>query len=153
MIVVLPDEDGPNSFERSTRMIRMFPSIFISTFFIHDSPGPIPGLSECRPELFESSTTRGIDERGMRLLVDLDRPPGRLVPRISSRAVEPARAEILAQRRVRREPRHGIGQRRAVVRIHDSAASPTTSGRDDRFDVITGVPHAIASSGGRPKPS
>ena len=34
-----------------------------------------------------------------------------------------------------------------------SAASPTTSGSDETFDVTTGAPLAIASSGGRPKPS
>src|SRR5262249_36957420 len=33
------------------------------------------------------------------------------------------------------------------------AASPATSGSDDTFDVTTGVPLAIASSGGGPKPS
>jgi hypothetical protein len=33
-----------------------------------------------------------------------------------------------------------------------SAASPT-SGSEELLDVITGVPHAIASSTGRPKPS
>lgn len=31
--------------------------------------------------------------------------------------------------------------------------SPTTSGSDDVFDVITGHPQDIASSGGKPKPS
>ena len=34
-----------------------------------------------------------------------------------------------------------------------TAASPTTSGNELTFEVTTGVPHAIASSGGRPKPS
>ena len=33
------------------------------------------------------------------------------------------------------------------------AAPPTTSGRELTCDAITGVPEAIASSGGRPKPS
>ena len=33
------------------------------------------------------------------------------------------------------------------------AASPTTSGRDAALEQTTGVPHAIASRGGRPKPS
>ena len=31
--------------------------------------------------------------------------------------------------------------------------SPTTLGSDDVFDVITGHPQDIASSGGKPKPS
>src|SRR5215470_5151407 len=34
-----------------------------------------------------------------------------------------------------------------------TAASPATSGRDDTLDVTTGVPLAMASSGGSPKPS
>ncbi len=34
-----------------------------------------------------------------------------------------------------------------------TAASPATSGSDDTFDVTTGVPLAIASSGGSPNPS
>ena len=34
-----------------------------------------------------------------------------------------------------------------------SPASPTTSGRDEADDATTGVPSAIASSGGRPNPS
>ncbi len=34
-----------------------------------------------------------------------------------------------------------------------SAASSTTSGRLELLAVITGVPQAMASSGGRPKPS
>jgi len=34
-----------------------------------------------------------------------------------------------------------------------TAASPTTSGREAARVVKTGVPHAIASSGGIPKPS
>ena len=34
-----------------------------------------------------------------------------------------------------------------------SAASPQTSGSEVAFDAATGQPHAIASSGGSPKPS
>jgi len=34
-----------------------------------------------------------------------------------------------------------------------SAPSPTTSGSDEMREVTTGVPQAMASSGGRPKPS
>src|SRR5450756_3172473 len=34
MIMVLPDEDGPNSFARSTLMIRVLPSTVISMFFM-----------------------------------------------------------------------------------------------------------------------
>ena len=30
---------------------------------------------------------------------------------------------------------------------------PATSGRDELLEVITGTPQAIASSGGKPKPS
>ena len=32
-------------------------------------------------------------------------------------------------------------------------ASPTTSGKEEIFEVITGVPQAIASKTGKPKPS
>ena len=35
----------------------------------------------------------------------------------------------------------------------NKAASPVTSGREVAVDTITGTPHAIASSGGSPKPS
>src|SRR5258705_1751754 len=38
MMMVFPDEEGPNSFERSTVMVRMSPFTFISTFFIAQSP-------------------------------------------------------------------------------------------------------------------
>jgi len=34
MMVVLPEADGPNSFVRSTLIVRMFPDTVISTFFI-----------------------------------------------------------------------------------------------------------------------
>src|SRR5258708_3320194 len=34
-----------------------------------------------------------------------------------------------------------------------SAASPRTSGKQEAFEATTGVPDAIASSGGKPKPS
>jgi len=33
-MMVLPDADGPNSFDRSTLIVRMFPATVISTFFI-----------------------------------------------------------------------------------------------------------------------
>jgi hypothetical protein len=35
----------------------------------------------------------------------------------------------------------------------ESAASPTTSGRLERLEQMTGAPHAIASNGFKPKPS
>jgi hypothetical protein len=34
MMMVLPDDDGPNSFVRSTVMVRIFPAMDISTFFM-----------------------------------------------------------------------------------------------------------------------
>jgi len=34
MMMVLPDADGPNSFDRSTLIVRIFPATVISTFFI-----------------------------------------------------------------------------------------------------------------------
>src|SRR5271157_3715334 len=33
MMIVLPEADGPNSLLRSTLIVRMFPSTFMSTFF------------------------------------------------------------------------------------------------------------------------
>src|SRR5437870_9490749 len=43
MMMVLPEEDGPNSFVRSTLIVRMFPSTAIWTFFIRVSPGVSQG--------------------------------------------------------------------------------------------------------------
>ena len=37
--------------------------------------------------------------------------------------------------------------------LTNPAASPTTSGSEETLDVRTGVPRAIASSGGKPNPS
>jgi hypothetical protein len=38
MMIVFPEEDGPNSLERSTLIVRIFPSTVISTFFMVPSP-------------------------------------------------------------------------------------------------------------------
>lgn len=38
MIVVLPEDDGPNSFVRSTRIVRTVPSTRMSTFFTRAPP-------------------------------------------------------------------------------------------------------------------
>jgi hypothetical protein len=35
IIMVFPEEEGPNSFDRSTLIVRIFPSTDISTFFIN----------------------------------------------------------------------------------------------------------------------
>jgi hypothetical protein len=40
MMIVLPEEDGPNSFERSTLTVRIVPSTLISTFFMVPPPWP-----------------------------------------------------------------------------------------------------------------
>jgi hypothetical protein len=40
MMIVFPEEDGPNSLERSILIVRIFPSTVISTFFIVPSPLP-----------------------------------------------------------------------------------------------------------------
>jgi hypothetical protein len=37
-MIVFPEEDGPNSLERSTLIVRIFPSTVISTFFMVPSP-------------------------------------------------------------------------------------------------------------------
>ena len=39
------------------------------------------------------------------------------------------------------------------VGLNRSAAEPVTSGREDEFETTEGVPQAMASSGGNPKPS
>jgi hypothetical protein len=33
MMIVLPEDDGPNYWDRSTLIVRMLPSTFMSTFF------------------------------------------------------------------------------------------------------------------------
>src|SRR5207249_12158713 len=38
MMMVLPEEDGTTSFDKSTLIVRMFPSPVICTFFIRRSP-------------------------------------------------------------------------------------------------------------------
>jgi hypothetical protein len=37
-MIVFPEEDGPNSLERSTLIVSIFPSTVISTFFMVASP-------------------------------------------------------------------------------------------------------------------
>ena len=37
-MMVFPEADGPNVFERSTLIVRMLPSTVISTFFMMSSP-------------------------------------------------------------------------------------------------------------------
>jgi hypothetical protein len=39
-MMVLPDEEGPNSFDRSTVIVRMLPAMVISTFFMDRPPRP-----------------------------------------------------------------------------------------------------------------
>src|SRR3990172_449212 len=55
MMMVLPDDDGPNSWDRSTLMVRMFPSTFISTFFMQRLPFPLCpfpfAMAEVQPAL------------------------------------------------------------------------------------------------------
>ena len=74
---------------------------------------------------------------------------------------QPAAAQLGPQAVIRQDETERIGQRRGVQGSTSSAAagpepaegSPATSGRLEVFEQITGVPHAIASSTGRPKPS
>ena len=61
-----------------------------------------------------------------------------------------------ARRAARRRRARAPGRRRCPRRCRGRrarAASPTTSGSDEMREVTTGVPQAMASSGGRPKPS
>tara|TARA_Y100000590_G_scaffold318549_2_gene360439 strand:- start:175 stop:489 length:315 start_codon:yes stop_codon:yes gene_type:complete len=46
-----------------------------------------------------------------------------------------------------------VCQASIVKGSHIKAALPTTSGKLEVFEQTTGVAHAIASSGGKPKPS
>ena len=86
--------------------------------------------------------------------VDVPDSPHRRLPGELAGARQPLRRHLLPQRLVaehllrcpRRSTPRSTGPRAPPRR-------PTTSGSDDVFDVTTGVPLAIASSGGRPKPS
>ena len=65
-----------------------------------------------------------------------------------------ARADYdVAEARYRRAKAAVNGLEALLVSSKAALRAPTTSGKDERFEVSTGVPHAIASSGGRPKPS
>ena len=44
-------------------------------------------------------------------------------------------------------------ERVGIMCVDQDPGIPTTSGRDELSDTITGVLHAIASNGGIPKPS
>ena len=61
--------------------------------------------------------------------------------------------QVAAQRLVLEHALEAVGDVLDAVGIDQQAASPTTSGSDEMREVTTGVPQAIASSGGRPKPS
>ena len=77
--------------------------------------------------------------------------PRRLVPRERARALEPARAQLVAPRDRLLDAR---GDRGDVERVdeHRRAAGDLLASRR-RAEVTTGAPHAIASSTGMPKPS
>src|SRR5919201_982027 len=72
MIVVLPDADGPTSFDKSTRMVRMLPSTFISTFFMQVSPDPIVGAASVGRRARAVNQT--IPRAAVRGLIPHDRP-------------------------------------------------------------------------------
>ena len=72
------------------------------------------------------------------------------VPRVARCALEPA-PDPLVRRREHLE--HCVGDRPRSCGSKSRAASPTVSGSAAAFEHATGHPHAIASSGGRPKPS
>ena len=76
-------------------------------------------------------------------------------PHENSRArTRPRSPHVVAETVVEQDPVDGAGDRVGLIADRSAcAASPTTSGSDDTFEVMTGVPLAIASSGGRPKPS
>ena len=49
MMIVLPEDEGPNSLLRSTLIVRMLPSTVMSTFFKQPSFGPCFAFSDERP--------------------------------------------------------------------------------------------------------
>ena len=121
-----------------------------------DAPGHARSAWRSTPVQWTSAVT--IDPRHRR---QIGRPPcrfrgraGPTLPRELPRPHEPSRRSSLAQALVGQHAPHRVGDRRPDRSGSTStAASPTTSGSDETFEVITGVPLAIASSGGRPKPS
>ena len=145
------------------------------------SPGPAPACRAARPDRARRSPRAPSRRRACRS-ASRGRAPlaarraiaiaGSLAP--APRRRSPARAAIERSQENSRDPRRARAARRsraqrrasdqhAAHRVGDrrrirsgsisSAASPTTSGSDETFEVITGVPLAIASSGGSPKPS
>ena len=74
-------------------------------------------------------------------------------PRIPRRPRRPGRAQAGAQRLVGVTRRIASAIASRSSGSNSSAASPQTSASEPRPDAATGTAHAIASSGGRPKPS
>ena len=116
----------------------------------------VPGDDDDR-----ESGYRCVTERGRRRSsrdgspIDVQRQTGRPLPGELAGAGEARpRAAALASRSSFSELDDRLGPRR--LRPADRAARRrrrATSGIDATFDAMTGVPHAIASTSGRPKPS
>ena len=101
--------------------------------------------------LVDAELERLLGASGPELAVDRVVRRGRALPR-EERLRARARARPLVRvRRGRRSTASAIA--RGSCGSKRRAASPTTSGSDAAFEHATGQPQAIASSGGRPKPS
>ena len=102
-------------------------------------------------EGWSSRLSRGLARSASERPVDGLVPAGRLRPGEESRSLQArrrrsARANRARRRRRRRCPPASFGSKSA-------AASPQASAIAGMFEAATGHPHAIASSGGWPKPS
>src|SRR5476649_2053740 len=75
------------------------------------------------------------------------------IPAEASRTLEATLAQFESKTVAPANPLDGQPESLAISSPDRSAASPTTSGMAPALVVTTGVPQAIASRGGRPKPS
>ena len=89
----------------------------------------------------------------MDFLKKIDRMPGRLLPSEAFRLNFAGGCQVRASSRRGEQAVERGAQFRRAVRIDQPAAPPVTSGNDERFEVITGTPAAMACATGKPKPS
>ena len=118
---------------------------------------PRAGAVASRPARRGGGRDRGLARRPRRprrseqLAVDVLVGAGRRLPREEPRPLEPARRPLAPARASTSSTAAAIAA--ASFGSKSRAASPTTSGSDATSEHATGQPHAIASTGGWPKPS
>lgn len=78
---------------------------------------------------------------------------GGLIPSEKTTPLPSTPRKVLSQGAILYYALQRRGKRFSVGGIDQRAASPATSGSDETEEVITGVPHAIASNIGNPNPS